>query len=241
MYKCGDDGKIHSTQSLIKYCECNQEQTACADSEEKCENGERKCDGQSVMVCKNNTWTEDRECTRNSYCNTEAGVICIPRFINQGVCDQSESVCNGQTLMKCENGLYKSVQPECGENQCVQSYCITSNLSEGSHAAQYEKTCRNTSYCIGTRKITCDINGGVSEDLCGGKSEVCILAESALDAAITATCAVPKCNEHIFYCDGDSLSYCFENNKIKLADCSQFGLVCKEGYGGGCVPGGNKI
>ena len=234
MYKCNDDG----TTTLIKWCICNEDQTACADSGDACkEDGARKCDGQTPKVCKGGVWTESGdECKRNEYCNEEAGAVCIPRFINKGVCDESETVCNGTQLMQCENGLYNKVAyPECHDGLCHRYFCITSSLAEGAHKAEYSEKCSNTSYCDDNIQYSCGLDGTITNSPCGGKSDKCILTTGATIAPIATVCAVPKCNEHEFYCEEDSLSYCFNGKKVKLADCSIYDLACSEGANGGCV------
>lgn len=238
MYTCNINGE---RGERIYACDaCTEDGKAC-----KCETeGERRCTSNHVEVCKDGAWTNAKDCSRSQICNDQVGSICIPAATNGGVCREDETICRGNDLLKCTQGLYQEAQA-CDD---AKNTICTYSVSDGLHRADCISTqdCEKITICTGNDGIlntpsSCD-QGTIKPGNVCGKSQFCSFVEVSSPIPESTTVEAQCLNytssgeEASFSCDKDILSVYRNGKPIKLADCSEYGLTCKEGLDGGCVP-----
>ena len=254
LYVCQEDKTYPSQPTDKNYCACLDDHSDCDYSiGKKCQTGKRKCNGTEILECPDGKWEKaTKSCDAdNVICNDKVGSVCIPAI--GGVCTMGanpESICNDGILYQCTDGLFDAVpkpadEPACGGDVCLKPsevYCITKSLESGSRQAEYSKECRNTSYCIGATQYHCDASGKITEELCpnASKSAACVLINAI--STLPVVSFDTRCDNNGFQtqqlkytCDGTVLSFEYNGKAYRLADCKDYGLVCKDGKDGGCV------
>ena len=214
MFKCKEDG---TKGENIKFCECNKEGTACADTG-KCTPGETKCsEGHDAMLSCNSegSWDLDTplSCGKKSVCNDETGKC---------ECTPGDKYCGGSGKSQ---GLY-----ECKNNKefRVEFYCTCKDENSCEGDAECSDGARK---CDGNTPKSCKKGKWVEDPACS-RSETCneTVGSICIHNNAPATDKNTICGNGETKCVNNMLYKC--NNglyEMQYPECDGSG-VCKKMY-----------
>ncbi|MBQ9817403.1 MAG: hypothetical protein IJM59_08070 [Proteobacteria bacterium] len=187
---CQKEGKI-----------CDQATATCKVSNEpqtppptgECTKGTFKCDGNTLMGCPENTWTEVQKCADGKTCNEAEGKCDEPAGPVSGVCDPAkfQSTCpkkDSHTI--CDGGQIKTETCPGDKPVCSDGQCVACKAGEKQCGEKGVETCE-----AGGWKLTQECKDPTPK--CSGDSFTCVAEGTAPadDKGIGAKCSCtdPDC------------------------------------------------
>ena len=173
---CSDNDELCTINENTFEAYCNNK------NNEECINNTTKCEQDNVLLCKNNTWVINQNCTESNmeciYNAEEDKHECGYNDVQN--CIENEKRCNEKIIEICKNSIWQQ-EKDCGEyNETCHENHSTGDVK---CLANNDQTCtEGTSRCLGNILEKCIDGGFKTKENCQDKSGICKVDNASLDA-----------------------------------------------------------